>query len=187
MTGIRPHRAQSRSILAHPDTRYAAVSGTRAQQVETVLFQQPFRMLCGDRKPLFQSQRQSLVGIDQLACHVRLAVDIAGAGVRFDHQIERPLRRLETILRQEAGDIARRHGGEPRHAVDGGSGDQRFRRHQLARRYQKDLRAQSSFIAAILQRTDKRARKRAERGCRHIGHIRIPQRHDTIQLLLRFF
>ena len=76
--------------------------------------------------------------------------------MRFDHQIERAFRRFETILRQEAGDVARRHGGEAGHTVDGGSGDQRFRRHQLARRYQKDLRAQSSFIAAILQRTDKR-------------------------------
>ena len=27
----------------------------------------------------------------------------------------------------------------------------------------------------------------AERSCRHIGHIRVAQRHDTIQLLLRFF
>ena len=105
MTGIRPHRAQSRSILAHPDTRYAAVSGTRAQQVETVLFQQPFRMLCGNRKTFLQCERQALVGIDQLACHVRLAVDIAGAGVRFDHQIERAFRRFETVLRQEAGDV----------------------------------------------------------------------------------
>ena len=125
--------------------------------------------------------------LEMLAGLGRRAVEIAGACGRGDHQIERAFRRFETVLRQEAGDIARRHGGEAGHAVNGGSGDQRFRRHQLARRYQKDLRAQSSFIAAILHRTDKRARKRAERGCRHIGHIRVAQRHDTIQLLLRFF
>ncbi len=183
MTGIRPYRTQSRRILTHPNTRHTTIRGTRSQQIKPVLLQQPFRMLRGNRKPLFQRERQTLVGIDQLARHIGLAIDVAGTGMRLDHQVERTFRRFETILRKETGDIARRHRGETSHAIDRRTRDQRFRGNQLARRHQQDLRAQ----IGILQRTDEWARQSTERGGRHIGHIRIAQRHDTIQLLLRFF
>lgn len=183
MTGIRPYRTQSRRILAHPNTRHTTIRGTRSQQIETVLLQQPLRMLRGNSKSLFQRKRQTLVGIDQLARHIGFAIDVAGAGMRFDHQVKRTFRRFETILRKETGDIAWRHRGETSHAIDRRTRDQRFRGNQLARRHQQNLRAQ----IGILQRTDERARQSTERGGRHIGHIRISQRHDTVQLLLRFF
>ena len=75
-------------------------------------------MLGGDRKTFLQRKGQAFIGIDKFARHIRLTVDIAGAGMRFKHQVERSLRRLEAVLRQEAGDITRRHGGEARHTVD---------------------------------------------------------------------
>lgn len=183
MTGIRPYRTQSRRILTHPNTRHTTIRGTRSQQIKPVLLQQPFRMLRGNRKPLFQRERQTLVGIDQLARNIGLAIDVASSRMRLDHQVKRAFRRFETILRKETGDIARRHGGESCHTVDGSTGNQGFRRHQFARRHQQNLRAQ----IGILQRTDDRACQSTERGGRHIGHIWIAQRHDTVQLLLRFF
>ena len=103
--------------------------------------------------------------------------------MRLDNQIERPFRRLEPVLRQEACDVARRHCRETGHAVDAGSGDQRLRRHQLARGDQQDVRAQ----IGMLQRMDQRPCERAERGGAHVRHVWVTQRHDTIQLLLRFF
>lgn len=183
MTGIRPYRTQSRRILTHPNTRHTTIRGTRSQQIKPVLLQQPFRMLRGNRKPLFQRERQTLVGIDQLARNIGLAIDVTGSRMRLDHQVKRAFRRFETILRKKTGNIARRHRGETSHAIDRRTRDQRFRGNQLARRHQQNLRAQ----IGILQRTDERARQSTERGGRHIGHIRIAQRHDTIQLLLRFF
>ena len=103
MSGIRPHRTQSRRGLTHPNTRHTTIRGTRSQQIETVLLQQPLRMLRSNSKSLFQRKRQTLVGIDQLARHIGLAIDVAGAGMRFDHQVERAFRRFETILRISRG------------------------------------------------------------------------------------
>lgn len=87
---VRPDGAESRGALAHPDARHAPVGTARAQQIESVLLKQPFRMLRGDGETLFKRERQTFVGFDELARHVGLAVRITGAGVRFDDQIERP-------------------------------------------------------------------------------------------------
>lgn len=127
MTGIRPYRTQSRRILTHPNTRHTTIRGTRSQQIKPVLLQQPFRMLRGNRKPLFQRERQTLVGIDQLARNIGLAIDVASSRMRLDHQVKRAFRRFETILRKKTGNIARRHRGETSHAIDRRTRDQRFR------------------------------------------------------------
>ena len=139
-------------------------------------------MLGGDGEAFLKRERQALVGVDELAGHIRLAVDVAGAGMRFDDQVERPFGRLEAVLRQEAGDIARRHRRESGHAIDAGSGDQRFGRYQLPRGDQQDIGSQ----IALLQRADQRPGERAERGGADVRHIRVPQRHETVQLPLRF-
>ena len=71
----------------------APVGAARAEQVEPVLDLKPIGVLRGNGKTLFKGQWRALVGIDELARHVRLAIDVAGAGMRLDNQIERPFRR----------------------------------------------------------------------------------------------
>ena len=139
-------------------------------------------MLGGDGEPLLKCERQTLIGIDKFARDIRFAVDIRGARVWVDDQVERTFRRFETVLRQETGDIARRHRCETGHAVDAGSCDQGFRRHQLARRHEQDIRTE----IAVFERADERAGKRAECLRAHIGHIRVAERDNTVELLKCF-
>ena len=67
--GIRPHRAQSRNILAHPDTG-TRPSAEREPQVETVLFQQLIDVVWLIASPS-SKVNASLVPESSLACHVR--------------------------------------------------------------------------------------------------------------------
>ena len=140
-------------------------------------------MLGGDGQAFLEGERQALIGVNKFAGHIRLAIDIARAGVRIDDQIERAFRRHEAVLRQEAGDVTRRHGGEACHAIDGGSCNQRLRRNQFTRGHQQDVRSQ----IGMLERPDQRSGQRAECGGGNIRHIRVAESHDTVELFLGIY
>lgn len=61
---------------------HAAVGAARAQQVEPVFLLKPARMLRGDGQSLLERERNALVGVNELAGHVGLAVCVYLVPVR---------------------------------------------------------------------------------------------------------
>ena len=53
-------------------------------RLKPFFFQQPLRVLGGDGQAFLEGERQALIGVNKFAGHIRLAIDIARAGVRID-------------------------------------------------------------------------------------------------------
>ena len=178
MAGIWPDRPQSGRVLAHPDAGDAPVRAMGPQQVEAVLHRQPVRMLGGYGQTLLQGEWEAVVGIDEFASHIGFPVDIAGTRVGFQNDVEGSLGGFESVLWHDAGNIPGRHGCESGHPVDAGTGYQGLGADQLPGRYEQDSITQ----LGPLQGRDKRLGQGSEGRGADVGHVRIAQGHDSVQL-----